>query len=220
MLNSAKVTSDPPELFLGLQLSFSPKLARFRNVLLKQRMAKGHTEFLEWSVSVSAVLFSTSVSMKLYWKGVLAANINVSPALTYSASVIHKMIYISSSITHSHSQQREAEIVWLRASVNLDGFWALQLSSQSTHKYVAVVEHPAATANTAQQRPFLCTHTPFVPHVHIYHEISCFLDVCFSTWWDFTAATWQWVGDNSPVIEFFCHLNYGNLTWFQSDWCR
>lgn len=93
-------------------------------------------------------------SQNLLWKGLLAANINVSPALTYSPSVvIHNMIYISSSITYSHNQQREADIVWFRASANLDGFWAVQLNVQSTHKYVVVVEHPALTANTAQHRP-------------------------------------------------------------------
>lgn len=94
-------------------------------------------------------------SENLFWKWVLAANINVSPALTSSPSVvIQKMIYISSCLTLSHSQWRKAEIVWLRASGNLDGFWAFQSSVQSTHKYVVVVEHPAATANTAQHRPF------------------------------------------------------------------
>lgn len=48
----------------------NPKLAWFRNVLLKQCMMKGHAEFLEWLVSVSAALFSISVSMKL-WKPLL-----------------------------------------------------------------------------------------------------------------------------------------------------
>lgn len=45
----------------------SLKLAWFRNVLLKQCTVKGHTGFFEWSDSVSAPVFSISVSMKL-WK--------------------------------------------------------------------------------------------------------------------------------------------------------
>lgn len=71
-------------------------------------MVKGHADFLKWLVSVSTALFFYQCFQEnLYWKGGLAANINVSPALTYSTSVvIHKMIYISSSLIFSHSQQR------------------------------------------------------------------------------------------------------------------
>lgn len=62
------------------------------------------------------------------------------------------MIYI----LHIHLASK-AEIVWLRAPANLDSFWAFQLSAQSTHKNVMVVEDTAAIANTTQHRPFLCT---------------------------------------------------------------
>ena len=61
------------------------------------------------------------------------------------------------------SRVREAEIILLRASGNLERFWALQLSAQSTHKYVVVVEHAAATANTTSHGPFLWTQTVFYP---------------------------------------------------------
>ena len=45
----------------------------------------------------------------------------------------------------------------LLSSGNLDGVSALKLSVDCSHKYVAVVEDPAATANSAQHRPFLWT---------------------------------------------------------------
>lgn len=100
-----------------------------------------------------------------------------------------KMIYISSFIKYPHSQQ----LAQLRASCNLDGFWALESSVPSSHKYVVVVvEDPAATANTAQHRPFLWTPDfSFIPLVHIQHKRCYFLRVGFAT---------SQVGHNPPIV--------------------
>lgn len=67
----------------------------------------------------------------------------------------------------------------------------LQLSSQSTHKYVVVVEYPAATANTAHHRPFLCTQTVFCSTCAHLAQNRLFLDVCFATWCVFAVTAYS-----------------------------
>lgn len=118
------------------------KLAWFRNVLLKQWMVKGRAEFLKWSVSVSAALFLFSAFPWGSEKPRLERG-SCSQHKCFSSSHLFSIcgdsqndLYLPLLHTHIAGTERErgggggAEIVWLRASSNLDGFWALQWSSQ------------------------------------------------------------------------------------------